>query len=354
MAGMVDTRPAAWRGPGWRLVLVVGLAHAGLLQWWSADPARAPWPRPEARPAAPLQLVQLKPAPAIALPGQGPREAGAPAAARTTVHRLPAAPRPGRTDPVAADPAPPLPAALRSAADPAAPAADESPATATAMPSWAAWAPPPVYATRLPASARLQFRVLHLGQQGEAVLDWQHDGQQYQLHLAPVGPGRALPEQHSQGLIDAHGLAPERFVDRRRGRGARAANFEREAGRIRFSAGDASFPAWPGAQDRLAWVVQLAAISAAAAEAQRPLPEIQLFVVDARGRGALWRLQAQGDTLVDTPGGPVPARHWRHQAEQPDDLQVDAWLAPTLGHWPARLRYTLPRSGATIEWLLLP
>ncbi len=232
---------------------------------------------------------------------------------------------------------------------------------AVAATTTAAAEPPPVYATLLPAPAVLHYLLQHHGRPGQAVLAWRQDGPRYALtfdaRLDPPGGGPgtvapALVEQASQGGLDAAGLAPERFTDRRRGRGWQAANFQREVGRISFSGPSVEYPAWPGAQDRLSWLVQLVAIQAAAT---LPLPEITLWVVDARGGAERWRFVAQGDVPVPTPWGPVPARHWQRQPDpqhRPDSQRVDIWLAPAVGHWPVQLRVTSLRTGDDTLWRL--
>ena len=218
---------------------------------------------------------------------------------------------------------------------------------------------PPVYLTQVPSPTTLRYAVRLPNQAGLASLAWQHDGQRYQLQLdSRNSAGQPLLEQLSHGLLDSTGLAPDRFTDRRRGRGWRAANFRRDVGRISFSGPPVDYPAWPGAQDRLSWLVQLVAIQAAAAAAGQPLQPVRLFVVAARGGAALLRFEPITDT-ADL----APLQHWQHQpvlvdtvggADRHDAQRIDLWLDPGLGHWPARLRYTQMRSGDQTEWLHLP
>ena len=221
---------------------------------------------------------------------------------------------------------------------------------------------PPVYATQVPAPARLRFVAKVNGQTGSAVLDWQHDGQRYRATLRVQGPQRPLIEQESTGAFDAHGLAPERFVDRRRGRLVGAAHFRRDSARISFSGPQTDYPAWPGAQDRLAWLPQLVAVAAAAANAAANAAasaqadsasaaptEISLFVADARGLARLWVFQAMGEDAVVTDGGSVPALRWLRAPQRSDELRVEVWLDPARGHWPVRLVQTAPFSGAVVD-----
>ena len=160
---------------------------------------------------------------------------------------------------------------------------------------------------------------------------------------------RPLVTQASQGALDATGLAPERHLDRRRGGRQQAANFRRDIGRIGFSGPAVDYPAWPGAQDRLSWLAQLAAILGAGHAA----PEVQLFVVDARGAGSLWRLQRLPDERLSTPMGEVLAQLWQRDPPRPEGLLVQAWLDANRGHWPVQLRFTAQRSGDVFELRLL-
>ncbi len=198
----------------------------------------------------------------------------------------------------------------------------------------------------MPAPAELRYALQWGAHTGQARLEWQHDAAHYRLTLRADVRGAPLWQQSSSGGFDVAGLAPERFVDSRRGRGALAANFQRASGRITFSGPRVEYPAWPGAQDRLSWIVQLAAIANAAGQVP---PQVALFVVDGRGVGDVWSFVNQGAVVVDTPHGPVLATHVMRQPQRPMDWRVDAWLDAQRGHWPVRLRMTVPRAGMVFE-----
>ena len=227
----------------------------------------------------------------------------------------------------------------------------------------------PVYATRAPDPIRLRY-ALHWGiapaaRSGEAELSWQHDGARYRLMLdglVGASKGRSdratpLVQQTSSGGFDIAGLAPERFVDQRRGqRGRReySAHFSRELPReeqrIRFSGPRIVHPAWPGTQDRLGWIAQLAAIALAAGAVP---PEVSMFVVDGRGYGQVWTFAQRGLDDVATPLGTVHAVKLQREPQRPHDWRVEAWLDPQRSFWPARVRMSLPLSGAVFELHLL-
>ena len=329
-------------------VLIGALAPARPLR--AGDGAR-PAPALQVRALAMLPPAATAPA-AVDAPVPAPPSARAPSP-RPLAGVLAAGPLPAAAAAVPPDPA--RPEGALADAEPAPGAAGGIPAAPAAEPGADAGEPPPVYPTRLPPPVRLRYQLRYNGQAGEAVLAWHHDGTRYQLQLDGRGAAQALVEQASQGGFDAAGLAPERFVDRRRGRGWQAANFRRDAGRIGFSGPQTEHPAWPGAQDRLSWLAQFAAIQAAAGG---PPAAVRLFVVDARGAGALWQFEPQGEVLLDTALGPRPAQHWRREPPRPEGLRVDTWLdaradAPH-GGWPLQLRFTALRSGDVFELHLAP
>lgn len=351
-AGLLTDAPAPPRRAGrWRAALLLAAA-VGLWHAWLVDQL-AP-PAPQAGPPRPgqVQLRTLSTAPAAA----GPTDA-APAppvaprpqpAARVVPQGVAAAPvaDPPLTEPPSASPE--APASTEPATD-AEPAVDSD---AIAAPTGQ---PPPVYPTRLPAPARLHYGLRINGQAGVAQLDWQHDGQRYRLTLDGQGAGaKALWTQASDGVLDGHGLAPERFVDRRAGGRAQAANLQRAPGQpvglIRYSGPPVAHPAWPGTQDRLSWLVQLVAILAAA---DAPPQALSLFVTDARGHAGLWQLQRQPDEPAATPWGDVVQQRWLREPPQPEGLRIEVWLPATLdspaGPWPLRLRMAVPRSGHVVE-----
>jgi len=210
--------------------------------------------------------------------------------------------------------------------------------------------PLPTYATRMPAPARLRYDVRRGPAVGTALLDWQVDGDRYTLQLQAALPDGAQLEQHSQGGFDAAGLAPERLADRRRGRGVQAANFRRQQGRISFSGPRWEYPLVPGVQDRLSWMVQLAAIGRAGGLDERA--QVELQVVGSRGATSRWRFQVGPRETVAGPLGRVDAVRLVRQPEHLYDLRIEIWLDPAREFWPVRLRQAQVPGGDAIEWSL--
>ena len=363
---------------GWsaRVAPALGLAAPGLLRpvvqlLPSQDADRAPSPASDARPALPdtPTVPDAKmPASAVVAAWRQDGMPGLPAPRSPTVpaenRRLPSPAPPPLLEATPA-PSPDIAAGTLTAADDAADLAD-----AGSTPALTSDAPPPLYAARPPPAATLRYALHYYGRSGVAVLSWRPSGAGYDLQLqglpqalaaGPAAPQRQGPadrrppwrpliEQSSQGQLDANGLAPDRFTDRRRGRGQRAANFRRALGRIEFSGPSAVLPAWPGAQDRLSWWVQLPAIVAAAPSVPA---QVSLFVVGVHGQGDLWRFDYLGLAAGPTGASQAGVQHWRHEPAQPEGQRVELWLDPAQGHWPVQLRLSSLRTGARFELQLL-
>jgi hypothetical protein len=207
--------------------------------------------------------------------------------------------------------------------------------------------PPPVYATRVPAPRRLHYQVRRGDAQGTGELDWRVDADGYGLSLRASLAGRPPLDWHSGGGLDAAGVAPLRLVERKRGKDALAVNFQRDKQLITFSASTREVPSLPGAQDRLSWLAQLAAI-ARARDTARPWQTgdtIELMVASPRGEVDRWRF-----TVLDATAGAArdagPATlHLLREPERPYDTRAEVWLAADVDYLPAALRLsTLPGS----------
>ncbi len=339
-------------GPALVLAAVVLGGHAWLVALLAHEaPPRAGLPRPglvQLRSLLVTPALDRAPLPATPLVAAAP---ASPAAPRPAGRRMPPPPDTPRSR--AADPAPTPATAWPDA--PATATADQSPEVPAAAGDLAEGEPPPLYPTRLPAPVQLRYALQYNGRAGEALLVWQHDGAVYRLTLdGSTGAGQPLVAQASSGALDQHGLAPERFLDRRGSGRQHAANFRHDIGRIGYSGPAHQHPAWPGAQDRLSWLAQLAAILGAADALP---PELRLFVADAQGHAGLWQLQRQPDASGPTPWGDLPLQHWQRTPPRPEGLRVDIWLAAQPGTraaaWPLRLRFAVPRSGDSFELNLL-
>ncbi|MDQ2778982.1 MAG: DUF3108 domain-containing protein [Pseudomonadota bacterium] len=197
-------------------------------------------------------------------------------------------------------------------------------------------APIPRYQTLLPPATTLHYTLWRAGHAEHAELHWQPEGAQYRLTLMGYA---------SEGGFDADGVAPERHTESRRGREWRAVNFQRAAGRISFSGSQANAALTPGAQDRLSWLVQLAAVLAAEPALRAPGSMVQMVVAGVRGEATLWPLQVQDEATLELPAGSVPhALHLRYVPAAAYGLAVDVWLDPARGYLPVQVQMQRPGS----------
>ena len=327
------------------LLAGVLLVHAWLLSAWPGSPARRTGGAPV------LQVRQIEPfapAPDPRTP-VAPEPTGVPPFSKETPTVAPA-PAPGVQQPTA-----PI-----AAARPAAPAATEWPLPPAPVPAAALSAAEgesaPIYATRPPAAATLHYALRRGTETGLAVLDWRPDGGRYALDLRGHSGGREIVGWSSRGTFDETGLAPERYVVRRRGRDILAANLVRGedagtrggAGRITFSGPAREWPLEPGAQDRLSWVLQLAAVLEADPALARTGQTIVMWVVGARGEYEPWSFEVRTAVGPAEAAAPPPV-HLVREPRRPYDTRVEVWLDPQRQHLPQRLRLASPPAGDALE-----
>ena len=214
----------------------------------------------------------------------------------------------------------------------------------------------PLYPTRPPPSATLRYALAQSGvasaSTGSAELEWRREAAGYTLRLATAIDGRPPREWQSSGGFDAAGVAPLRLVERERGHDRRGLQFDRAAGRVHFSGAPGTPALAPGAQDRWSWIAQLAAIAEAQAARGPPPDHWDVQVAGLRGDVERWtfRVLPTGDPPPGLRGNGLSAPldrapallHVLRATEQPYDLRVEAWLAPSLHHLPAALRLSTP------------
>lgn len=234
--------------------------------------------------------------------------------------------------------APPLPAAETGSPDNAAPAAAES--------------APPTYPTRLPPAATLRYDLQRGRLGGTGELRWQPDGARYALRLDGSVVGLVVLVQASEGTLGPAGLDPLRFTDQRARRPMLAANFDRTAHRVTFSGAPQPAALLAGAQDRLSWMVQLAAIAAADPARGTADARTALQVVGARGDSSVWVFRSLGSEPVPTRAGPVEALHFVREPRGPHDTGVEVWLDPARHHLPVRATMRNGADGEVLELTL--
>jgi hypothetical protein len=239
---------------------------------------------------------------------------------------------------------------------PAAEPAPPPPAEGLPPPFAAAEAPPPVFATRIAPAFKHEYELRRGALSGTAELHWRPQGQSYELELRGSVMGIDAIDFASRGGFDRAGLAPERFVDRRRGRERRAANFDRAGGRITFSGPQISHPLIEGAQDRVSWMLQLAAIvDADPARFAKPGAQVPIMVAGTRGDNDAWQFTVRaGESVTLADGRAAQALLLTREPRRPYDTQVEVWLDPARHHLPVRAVLTTVPAGDRLEMLLKP
>lgn len=336
------------RPPQRVLLTLVGVAlllHAALLSG-----VQLGLPQPERSAAAPVQVRMLK-APAVEPSVAPPPQPAAPqpAPVRVPTPRVKAA----ASQAVAA--VPPLPADVTNAAL----AASAASVTETRAEAVAAAETPasregeiPLYRTLFPPPLTLHYALSRGALSGTGELQWRPAGGQYELRLEGRLAGLPVLVQNSQGGFDDAGIAPLRFTDQRMRRDVKAANFQRAVGKITFSGPSTEYPLLIGAQDRLSWMIQLAAVAAAEPQRLAPGGKVALYVVGARGDADLWIFRYVAHEDVVTVGGPVAAVKFAREPRGAYDTQVEAWLDPARHHLPVRARLNHSPDSEALELLL--
>lgn len=309
------------------------LLHAALLggadwAWPSTEPAPLPTAM-QVRVVEPVRVAAAEPvAAAVAIPV--PLPARPRPAPRRTVPMTPAAVVPVAE--VVAAAAPPLLPSMQVAlaATPSTAAADAAPAASADDEAI------PHYRTRMPPATTLRYEVSRGMLHGTGDLVWQPQADRYDLKLEFKLSGLTILSQASSGAFDAAGIAPLRFTDQRFKRGTTAANFQREADKISYSGSSKVFPLRAGAQDRLSWMLQLAAIVSAEPQLAKPGGKVVMYVTGANGDPGVWVFRCVGPESVEARGGSVDAIKFVREPREPHDTTVQVWLDPKQHDLPVR------------------
>jgi len=213
--------------------------------------------------------------------------------------------------------------------------------------------PLPTYSTALPPSFRWSYRLRRGAESGQALLTWRPDAGRYEALLSAALGARPVIDWSSRGGFDAAGVAPERFVLRYKNGAMHAANFVR-AGRsaISYSGPRVENPLPAGAQDRLSWIVQLAAIVSAEPGRIGEDGRIDLYVSGARGDAARWSFVLVGHETIETSLGALRTLRLLREAQRPYDTRVEVWLDPLRHHLPVRATLATSSAGEELELLV--
>jgi hypothetical protein len=259
---------------------------------------------------------------------------------------------------VAAEPARAVAAAMAQPVATEAPSEDVAPAVLLAQNTGSASAAAPAaldeeitpkYRTRMPPAATLRYEMQRGMLHGTGELSWRPQGDRYELKLDAKVGGLSLLTQTSSGDFDTAGIAPLRYVDQRFRKGVVAANFQRgpeKADKITFSGSPTELRLRVGAQDRLSWMIQLAAIVAADPQLAKPGAKVVMYVVGANGDASVWAFRCSGPETLETRSGRVETVKFMREPREPYDTTVEVWLDPHQHSLPLR---AIQKSGGSDE-----
>lgn len=236
--------------------------------------------------------------------------------------------------------------------EPSAPAIDASTAKAEAnelaiAPSEAVAAddtqPPLFERISLPPAAELGYSVTAVKSgrkiEGHGTISWQPGPTSYVISGEAGVLFFTVLTYKSTGSVDALGMMPELYVEKRLRKSETNTHFHRERKEISFSASTNSYPIKGGEQDRASVVWQLAALGRGDGAKFVPGLAFELFVAGTR-TGSDWRIYVNGKEKIDVAGGATEAWHLTlMSSELGFEKQFEIWLAPEKEWYPVRLRY---------------
>jgi hypothetical protein len=205
----------------------------------------------------------------------------------------------------------------------------------------------PKRAFDLPPSADLTYsigaRQRGFNLNGDATLNWRAGDGKYTIatesRVALLGK---LTEGRSQGTIDAWGLAPNEYTEKRFRKEPTTSTFDRDGKTISFTEGDEKYALKGGEQDRQSVTWQLAAVARAAKDKFKAGSEWTFFVVGWHD-AEQWTFRVVGREKVRLGAaiGEVDAVHVLREPPPDSKAQaLDIWLAPSQEWYPVKLRFT--------------
>ncbi len=197
----------------------------------------------------------------------------------------------------------------------------------------------------LPPSADLAYKIdarkkgISVG--GDAVVQWRVGNGVYSAaNVARASFLGKILDNRSEGAVDAFGLAPSQFNEKRFRKQPTSIKFDRAAKAISFSEGELTYPLLGGEQDRGSVQWQLAAVARAAPGKFVPGSEWKFFVAGRRD-AETWVFKVVGRENLDTPMGPMQAVHLVKAPPADSKAQkIDLWLAPAHQWYPVKLRFS--------------
>ncbi|WP_233861971.1 DUF3108 domain-containing protein [Paraburkholderia adhaesiva] len=203
----------------------------------------------------------------------------------------------------------------------------------------------------IPPSGDLQYDTFYNGVRNQpGTIHWMSDGERYDMVVSVPLPFVGTFSWTSSGHVDAFGLAPDKYVEKRGHRPEEVTHFNRSDKQIVFTRTPVSRALPDAAQDRFSMVMQLASLVRGDPAAYQPGVTREFYVAD-NDSAETWPVTTIGDETVRTYHGYLTARHFmRLPRREGDKRRIDVWLAPSLGWLPVRLVQTEP-NGTEFELL---
>lgn len=196
----------------------------------------------------------------------------------------------------------------------------------------------------LPPSADLQYelqaRQRGFSLKGEAIVSWHAGDGKYSVKAESRVPLLGtITDDRSSGTVDAWGLAPGEFVEKRMRKDPTTTTFDRESKTLRFSESKQVYQLKGGEQDRVSITWQLAAVARAAGDRFKAGSKWPFFVAGRRDAES-WVFEVVRREKVRTGRGEVDAvLVSRQPLADKQDQTLEIWLAPQLEWYPVKLRY---------------
>jgi len=211
---------------------------------------------------------------------------------------------------------------------------------------------PRVSTAHLPADGLLDYQVKGqykgLNYNAAGQLTWRIEAERYEAQMTVKAFLLGSRVHTSVGHVTPQGLAPERFGDR--SRTEKAAHFDYEAKRIRYSRNSPDAALLPGTQDQLSVSLQLSMMFQAQPSAYVEGQVLSLPVSNASYTED-WKFKIGPLTELELPAGTITARLLTRSPRREFDKTLQVWLAPAIGYLPVRLRIT-EHDGDFVDQLL--
>ncbi|WP_229429703.1 MULTISPECIES: DUF3108 domain-containing protein [unclassified Massilia] len=197
----------------------------------------------------------------------------------------------------------------------------------------------------LPPSADLSYdlsaRQRGFSLKGDALITWRAGGGKYSVKAESRVPVLGtITEDRSEGTVDAFGLAPGEFWEKRLRKDPTTTTFERDSKTLRFSESQKTYALKGGEQDRVSVTWQLAAVARAAGDKFKPGTSWPFFVAGRRD-AETWTFKVVRREKLRTGLGELETvMLTREPLDDGRDQTLSVWLAPARDWYPVKLRFT--------------